>query len=144
MKKGKWINIEKSGLEAREVWKCEKCGGTVRVKPGDEAENGVPFCPDCDRERTFVRTEVRGVQKEPERVWVAIITHRHGNDVLVARSEAGINGKVYDFVSDWWDDEVEDPENNPLPEDHAEAVSRYFGEIATDETLDLESYEVSD
>jgi hypothetical protein len=51
------------------------------------------------------------------------ITHRHGNDFSLHRSEEGARRALYVYIDQWWDEWVDDPS---IPEDVDEAIKIYF------------------
>lgn len=56
-------------------------------------------------------------------VYVAVYTHRHGEDIRVFASAEGIEGWRQDIAEEWWDDEIK---NEPRPADAEAAADRYF------------------
>jgi len=71
-------------------------------------------------------------------IYTALITHKHGVDVYTHSTRRGRDDAVYDFVTDWWDDEMGD---TPLPESKGEAVRLYFEENES-EFCDSEQYDL--
>lgn len=61
-------------------------------------------------------------------VYIAIIDHKHGQNVYVADSFSNLEEVVYkEYVTEWWD---EDPDlrGQEIPEEHEEALTMYFHE----------------
>lgn len=73
------------------------------------------------------------------KVWVLAISHRHGTDVSVHRSEAGALDNLFSYVGDWWENDA--PREEVIPHDRGEAIDRYF-ELVTDEFYSLEATEL--
>ena len=51
------------------------------------------------------------------------VTHRHGNDFSLHRSEAGARNDLYSYVVQWWEEWMGDA---PLPNDDEVAIDAYF------------------
>lgn len=74
------------------------------------------------------------------KVWVAIIDHRHGQNVHVAETEEKAVESLYAYVKDWWKDEI--PQKRlPRNKKHFDVVKQYF-ELVEDEGFYLEQHEV--
>jgi len=63
MKKAKkvkklWMEIPNEDVVM--VWQCsgEGCEVNEHINPNDLSEGGIPFCPDCEEDMVYVRTEV--------------------------------------------------------------------------------------
>lgn len=58
----KWKKVPDE--QVRHVWRCKndecKCQGTVYVDPSFYQDNGTLTCTDCDRDMTYIRTEIKG------------------------------------------------------------------------------------
>ena len=72
------------------------------------------------------------------KLWAAVICHRHGHDVFVARDRDELFGLVYNYVCSWW--EREHLEGKP-PEDALEAIDRYFAAVE-DESMTVSEHEI--
>lgn len=59
-------------------------------------------------------------------VFVLVISHKHGEDVSVHRTNEGAMEELYQFVQEWWESRME----GPLPSDKADAISAYFTEMS--------------
>ena len=55
-----------------------------------------------------------------QRVYVAIVTHMYGDDVLVSATEEGVEGLVHGWVIDNWDRDA------PTPSSQPECLAVYF------------------
>lgn len=73
------------------------------------------------------------------RVWVAVITHRHGNDILVALSKPDVLAEVYKYVKGSWGEVLEGHE---IPNDHVKAIDQYFDATEGDEYCDIDFQDV--
>jgi len=58
-------------------------------------------------------------------VYVATISHRHGDNVYVSRTEEGLNKQVANFCREWWH-EIDDAVT--IPKDDNEVIELYFSE----------------
>ena len=77
-------------------------------------------------------------------VWVLNIDHQHGNNISVHATEAGAVAELYEYVSDFWEQETarEDFLTNPeIPMDQQEAIRAYFT-LWTDEYYSIEEHVV--
>lgn len=63
----------------------------------------------------------------PEGLLALAIEHQHGTDITIHRTREGALAKVDQFVADWWDTEM--GEDDPMPEDAAEARQSYFEKV---------------
>lgn len=72
---------------------------------------------------TNIRTGASG-----KSVFVGIVTHKHGTDVYVAADEFSLNGEIYAYVSQSWDDVKSFASDYPAFDrmTAAEAVKAYF------------------
>lgn len=73
------------------------------------------------------------------RVFTLIISHRHGDDLMVHASEEEAEQAVFKYVSDNWPGEMAGQE---MPADHAQAVADYFNTVP-DETANIEGHEIA-
>ncbi len=60
---------------------------------------------------------------KPKFIWVAVIHHKHGNDIFVSATKRGCTIKIYGYVKSSWADHMDD---KPVPEDMREAITEYF------------------
>ena len=62
------------------------------------------------------------------KVWIAVIEHRHGQNVYAAKTKKALVGQLYEYVVEWWAREIPDEE---LPADLSKqaAVDRYFERV---------------
>jgi hypothetical protein len=53
-----WTKIDDRAV--RHKWQCleEDCDGEATVYPEWYEDNGTPVCPDCDRDMSYVKTEI--------------------------------------------------------------------------------------
>ena len=71
-------------------------------------------------------------------VWVAVVTHRHGNNVYASRTRKGIMDQLFDYVVLEWNSEIPDEGLPDILEKNiskSEVVDRYF-ELVGNEYLD--------
>jgi hypothetical protein len=62
-------------------------------------------------------------QAPSEQVYVLKITHKHGTDVIVCRTEEEAQTALFEYVSEWWGNEMG---GKRMPADHKKAISLYF------------------
>ena len=62
------------------------------------------------------------------KIWIAVVAHRHGQNVYAARTRKKLVEELYDYVRRWWASEIPDEE---LPEHLAKKkiVDRYFERV---------------
>ena len=62
------------------------------------------------------------------RIWIAVVEHRHGQNVYAARTKRKLLDQLYTYVKQWWESEIPDEE---LPADlpKKDAVDRYFEHV---------------
>lgn len=78
-------------------------------------------------------------------IFVAIVVHEHGTEVWATSTLDGARNRLYRYVADWWDREVNagkmpgDEDWRPLPEDEQDAIDAYF-DNETEFDSDPESY----
>ena len=65
------------------------------------------------------------MSKKAKNVHALLISHRHGTDVNVAKSEKGAMKLLYEYVEEEWHDFMGDA---PMPEDRDKAIAAYFEE----------------
>lgn len=56
-------------------------------------------------------------------VWIVHISHEHGDDCFAYSNPESARDGVWQFVRQWWEKNGPD---EPMPEDHDEAISWYF------------------
>lgn len=56
------------------------------------------------------------------KVFMAMVSHRHGNNFYAGTSEAELQDKLYAYITDWWSEFVA----TAIPKDKAAAVKQYF------------------
>lgn len=73
-------------------------------------------------------------------IHLAIVKHRHGQNVLAATDEKGLEEKIAQFCRDWWDAVV-----GPLlqPAVPKELIDVYFQQ-STEETLEMQVIDLDD
>jgi len=64
------------------------------------------------------------MSEAPIAVFTASISHRHGTNFYVARTQKGLDKKVADYCREWWAEQVGE---EPVPETDSEVTERYFG-----------------
>ena len=62
------------------------------------------------------------------KIWIAVIEHRHGQNVYAARTKRKLLDQLYDYVKQWWDSEIPDEELPPKLSKKA-VVDRYFEHV---------------
>ena len=67
------------------------------------------------------------------KIYIAILSHRHGIDVLASQTQETREAEVYEYVQEWWS---EWGSGAPIPSDKGEAIDQYFQHLATDEWCD--------
>ena len=72
------------------------------------------------------------------KVWVAVVSHKYGNNIYASKTHAGAMKQVYEYVEEWWTDIF--GSESPIPKDSEEAVYAYFEHF---EDMS-ESYEVDE
>lgn len=59
-------------------------------------------------------------------LYALVIDHQYDTDLSVHRTEEGARARLFTFVSDWWDQEMNATGEVPMPEQPDEAISAYF------------------
>ena len=77
-----------------------------------------------------------------ERVYVAIVQHKQGNNVYVSKSHSGVINQVYEYVIDWWYDYNDS--DSFIPEGKQTAVDQYFKNAEGFEWMTIDRMEVKD
>ena len=62
------------------------------------------------------------------RIWIAVVEHRHGQNVYAARTKRKLVDQLYAYVKQWWDSEIPD-EELPAKVSKREAVDLYFESV---------------
>lgn len=59
------------------------------------------------------------------KVWIAVVEHRHGQNVYAARTKRKLLDQLYAYVKQWWESEIP---NEELPPNASlqDAIDRYF------------------
>jgi len=57
-------------------------------------------------------------------LYMATISHRHGENHYYAKSEAGLTAQIFAYVAENWDQEM--PEGFDMPILQSDAVDKYF------------------
>ena len=63
------------------------------------------------------------------RIWIAVVEHRHGQNVYAAKTKKGLVDQLYDYVKQWWESEIPDDEL-PAKASRREIVDRYFERVS--------------
>ena len=62
------------------------------------------------------------------KVWVAVVEHRHGQNVYAAKTKKALVGQLYEYVEEWWASEIPD-EELPAHLPQQVVVDRYFESV---------------
>jgi len=62
------------------------------------------------------------------KIWIAVIEHRHGQNVYAARTKRNLVDQLYAYVKQWWESEIPD-EELPAKASKREAVDLYFEHV---------------
>ena len=62
------------------------------------------------------------------KVWMAVVEHRHGQNVYAARTKRGLLDQLYEYVQEWWDSEIPD-EEMPTDLPRKEVIDLYFSQV---------------
>ena len=62
------------------------------------------------------------------KVWIAVVEHRHGQNVYAARTKKALVRQLYEYVEEWWASEVPD-EEWPADLPRQAVVDRYFERV---------------
>ena len=62
------------------------------------------------------------------KIWIAVVEHRHGQNVYAARTKAKLLDQLYAYVKQWWESEIPDEELSPKLSKRT-AVERYFERV---------------
>lgn len=93
-----------------------------------------------------------GAAATPDKVWVLVIEHEHGTGTSVHTTEASAQHSLFQWVSEWWDHELEvrNLGNVPMPTDPNDAITEYFDRVEaesyalTSETVERETNNTSE
>ncbi len=59
------------------------------------------------------------------RIWIAVVEHRHGQNVYAARTKRKLLNDLYAYVRQWWESEIPDEQmSKGVPK--RVVVDRYF------------------
>ena len=62
------------------------------------------------------------------RIWIAVVEHRHGQNVYAAKTKRKLLDQLYAYVKQWWESEIPDEELSKNTSKR-EAVDRYFEQV---------------
>ena len=62
------------------------------------------------------------------KIWIAVVSHRHGQNVYAARTRQKLIDELYDYVRQWWESEIPD-EKLPKRLSKKAVVDRYFERV---------------
>jgi hypothetical protein len=62
------------------------------------------------------------------KIWIAVIEHRHGQNVYAARTKRNLVDQLYAYVKQWWESEIRD-EELPANVSKKDTVDRYFESV---------------
>ena len=65
------------------------------------------------------------------RVWIAVVEHRHRQNVYAARTKRGLLEQLYEYVQEWWESEIPDEEMPTNLSKKQEALLREFAALET-------------
>ena len=75
------------------------------------------------------------------KIWIAVIEHRHGQNVYAARTKKKLMDQLYAYVKQWWESEIPNEELlKKLP--HKAAVEQYFERVGHESLETLTSVTV--
>ena len=63
------------------------------------------------------------------KVWIAVVEHRHGQNVYAARTKKALVRQLYEYVEEWWASEIPD-EELPADQPKQDVVDRYFEHVS--------------
>lgn len=62
------------------------------------------------------------------KVWIAVVEHRHGQNVYAAKTKRKLVDQLYEYVKQWWDSEI--PQESLPPQlSKQQAVNLYFDRV---------------
>ena len=44
------------------------------------------------------------------KIWIAVVEHRHGQNVYAAKTKKKLVDQLYEYVKQWWESEIPDEE----------------------------------
>ena len=111
----------------------------------DAADYGDTSASDLISDTQDAMTYAARVLREsvPPSVTLLTITFEGGVNSFVCTSREVADERLYEYVSENWEEEVETLTGRMIPEDKAEAVQRYFGFMMPKEDYEIECMEVS-
>ncbi len=59
------------------------------------------------------------------KIWIAVLEHRHGQNVYAATTKKKLVNQLYGYVVDWWDSEITS-EALPAGLSKQDTIDRYF------------------
>ena len=62
------------------------------------------------------------------KVWIAVVEHRHGQNMYAARTKRKLLDQLYAYVKQWWESEIPN-EELPAKVSRTDAVNRYFERV---------------
>ena len=62
------------------------------------------------------------------KIWVAVVSHRHGQNVYAAKTEERLVRELYSYVEQWWESEIPN-EAFPANLSGKETVDLYFERV---------------
>jgi len=74
------------------------------------------------------------------KVWIGIVSHRHGTNTYAGKTRAALMRQLYEYVEENWADEIRD-DVFPSGQTRRFVIDRYFEEV-THEQLDMFDVEV--
>ncbi len=63
------------------------------------------------------------------KIWIAVIGHRHGQNVYAARTRKKLVEQLYEYVKQWWESEIPD-EELPANVSKKQVVDDYFERVS--------------
>lgn len=62
------------------------------------------------------------------KVWIAVVEHRHGQNVYAAKTKRKLVDQLYEYVKQWWDSEIPQ-ESLPPKLSKQQVVNLYFERV---------------
>lgn len=63
------------------------------------------------------------------KIWIAVVEHRHGQNVYAAKTKNKLVDQLYDYVKQWWESEIPD-EELPANVPRKQVVDDYFEHVS--------------
>ena len=63
------------------------------------------------------------------KIWIAVVEHRHGQNVYGAKTKKKLVDQLYDYVKQWWESELPD-EELPANASKRQVVDDYFERVS--------------